>query len=206
MKALLIIPALIIPLFLIIQTYGTRPRPDSPPTIQTKPNQTKPMKTMKQDKTARLTSALNAAGVRPYRYEACDLTYDAQRNLQGRTHYVNPDTLKGFQARILTAYSTPDGLLYVLVESVQSRPDHGGYTRRVVVFDVFGDIINERADHAETQGEWFRDTAKADASAAAFVAEFDAVRHTTAKLADISRRKIADARRTLAALAGKAQA
>lgn len=163
------------------------------------------MKTAKQDKAARLTSALAAAGLRLYRCESCDMTCDAQRNLMGRTHYVDPNTLKGFGSRILTAYSTPDGLLFVLVESVASRPDHKGYNRRVVIFDIFGDVVNDRAGVA-TSGEWFRDTAKADKSAATFVAGFDAPRHTAEKLGALARRQIADAKRTLAALAGKPQA
>lgn len=158
------------------------------------------MKT-KIDKSARLKSAMYAANVRHFRCESCTPEYDAQRNLQGRTHYVDPDTLKGFQARILTGYSTEDGLLYVLVESVQSRPQHGGYTRRAIVFDVFGDIVNERAGLSD--GEWFRDTAKADKAAADFVRAFDAVKHTMEKLAANARREIKAARATLAILAGK---
>jgi hypothetical protein len=153
---------------------------------------------------ARLMSALYAANVRPYRCESSHADYDAYRNLQGRTHYVDPDTLRSFQAKILNGGDVADGLLYWLVESVQSRPQHGGYTRRAIVFDVFGDIVNERATLAESQGEWFRDTAKAEKAAAAFIAGFDAVKHTTDKLAAKARRDIKTARATLATLAGKA--
>ena len=159
----------------------------------------------KIDKSARLNAAMNAAYVRPYRCESgCYPEYDAQRNLQGRTHYVDPDTLKGFQAKILNAGHSKDGLLYWLVESVQSRPNHGGYTRRAIVFDVFGDIVNERADMSETQGEWFKDTRKAEAAAFEFLKGFDAVKHTADTLAANCRRDITQAKRTLAALAGRA--
>jgi len=162
------------------------------------------MKTPKETKAARLMSALRAANVRPYRCESSYPEHDAPRNLHGRTHYVDPDTLRGFQARILNGRHVADGLLYWLVESVQSRPQHGGYTRRAVVFDVFGDIVNERADMAETQGEWFRDTAKAEKAARDFIAGFDAVKHTADKLAANARRDIKTAKDTLAILAGKA--
>ena len=152
---------------------------------------------------ARLENALSAAYVRKFTCQSCDPTYDAQRNLQGRTHYVDSDTLKGFQAKILNSGHSKDGLLYWLVESVQSRPDHGGYTRRAIVFDLFGSIVNERADMAETQGQWFKETRKAEDSAFAFLASFDAPAHTSAKMADKARRAILEAKRTLAALSGR---
>lgn len=157
----------------------------------------------KETKKARLMAALNAAYIRPYRSESSDSTYDAQRNLQGRTHYVDPATLRGFEVRILSGGVEADGLLYWIVESVNSRPDHGGYTRRGIVFDVFGTIVNERANMAETQGEWFRDTAKAEKSVTAFIAGFDAVKHTADTLAANSRKEIERARLALSLLAGK---
>ena len=157
-------------------------------------------------KSTRLASAMNAANVRPFRYESSYPEYDASRNLQGRTHYADPDTLKAFKAKILNGGCTKDGLLYWLVESVQSRPNHGGYTRRAVVFDVFGTVVNERADMRETQGEWFKDTRKAEESAFAFLKSFDAVTHTTKTLKENAKRDIEAARRTLAALSGRSEA
>lgn len=160
------------------------------------------MKT-KIDHTARLQSAMQSAGVRAYRCESSYPEYDAPRNLQGRTHYVDADTLKAFNARILNAGHSKDGLLYWLVESVNSRPNHGGHTRRAIVFDVFGDIVNERANMAETQGEWFKDTRKAENAAFDFLKSFDAVKHTREKLKARAKQDIEQARRTLAALAGR---
>jgi len=157
-------------------------------------------------KSARLTAAMNAAYVRPFRCESSYPEYDAPRNLQGRTHYADPDTLKCFKAKILNAGHTKDGLLYWLVESVQSRPNHGGYTRRAVVFDVFGTIVNERADMRETQGEWFRDTHKAEASVFEFLKTFNAVAHTAKTLKESAKRDMIAARRTLAALSGRSEA
>jgi hypothetical protein len=156
-----------------------------------------------EKKLARLNTALSAASVRKFRCESCHADADAQRNLQGRTHYADTETQKYFRAKILNGGSVADGLLFWIVESVQGRPNHGGYTRRAVVFDVFGDIVNERPDMAETQGEWFRDTAKAENAAREFIAGFDAVKHTADKLAANARRDIQTARETLAALAGK---
>jgi hypothetical protein len=160
-------------------------------------------KLTKEIKSARLTAAMHAANVRPFRCESCYPEYDAPRNLQGRTHYVDADTMKAFKAKILNGGCTKDGLLYWLVESVQSRPDHGGYTRRAVVFDIFGTIVNERPDFRETQGEWLKDTRKAEESAFAFLKSFDAVTHTAAKLRENAKRDILAAKRTLAAITGK---
>ena len=123
--------------------------------------------------------------------------------IRDRTHYADEDTLKAFRARILNADHAADGLLYWLVESVNSRPNHGGYTRRAIVFDVWGDIVNERASMAETCGEWFKDTRKAEDAAREFVAGFDAVKHTAEKLKAKARHEIQQARATLAILAGK---
>jgi hypothetical protein len=86
---------------------------------------------------------------------------------------------------------------------VQSRPNHGGYNKRGIVFDVFGTIINERADMAETQGEWFKDSAKAHKSVMEFVRTFDAEKHTAAELERTARRNIADAKNVLALLKGR---
>ena len=163
------------------------------------------MKT-KIDHSARLTAALTAASVRTFRCESSYPEFDASRNLQGRTHYADEDALKAFKAKILNAGCTKDGLLYWLVESVQSRPNHGGYTRRAVVFDVFGTIVNERPDFRETQGEWFKDTRKAENAAFEFMESFDAVKHTTKTLKENAKRDIETARRTLAALAGRSEA
>jgi hypothetical protein len=160
------------------------------------------MKT-KINRSARLESALQLAGIRRFRCESSYPESDAPRNLQGRTHYCDDSTLKYFKAKILNGGTAKGGLLFWLVESVQSRPNHGGVTRRAVVFDVFGDIVNERANHAETQGEWFKDTRKAEDAAAAFLIGFDAVAHTSAKLAARAKQDIATAKQTLAALAGK---
>lgn len=151
-----------------------------------------------------LIAALRFAGIREFRCESSHPEYDAPRNLQGRTHYCDPETMKAFRARILNGGHSKDGLLYWLVESVASRPNAGAYTRRAIVFDVFGTIVNERAYMAETHGEWFKDTRKAENAALEFVRTFDAVRHTRETLKRNARRDIETAKRTLATLAGRA--
>jgi hypothetical protein len=76
--------------------------------------------------------------------QSYDPKYNAQRNLQGRTHYVDDATLRRFRSRILLTAINADGLLFGLVESVSLDPDHTRRGFRAVVFDVFGTIIERR--------------------------------------------------------------
>jgi len=147
-------------------------------------------------KKERITTALYSQGTSLYTCKSSYPEYDAPRNLMGKTHYVDPDTLKGFGARILNAGDAADGLLYWLVESVKSRPNAGAYTRRAVIFDVFGEVLNER-------DTWHKDTQKAVTEALEFVRTFDAVKHTADKLAARARRDMETARKTLRTLCGK---
>jgi len=139
-------------------------------------------------------TALNTAGIRPFDSQSSDPKWNAQRNLQGRTHYVDDDTLKGFQCRILSARNMSDGLVFYLVESVNSRPDHGGYNKRFVAFDVFGTVLTGR-------DEWFRTREQAYKAGMAFLSDFDAEAHTIATLRRNAERAIADANAILATLA-----
>jgi hypothetical protein len=70
--------------------------------------------------------------------------YNAQRNLQGLTHYVDDATLRYHRSRILLTAINFDGLLFGLVESVSLDPNHTQRGFRAVVFDVFGTIIQRR--------------------------------------------------------------
>ena len=146
--------------------------------------------------TEQINAALRAANVYHYRSESSYPLPDAQRNLSGRTHYADTGTLKYFKAKILAASPTEDGLLYWLVESVASRPDHGGKTKRAVVFDLWGEVVNDRSGEAA----WHRTTAAAEKDLAAFLASFDAAAHTVAKLKTNAQEATEQAKAVLAAL------
>lgn len=68
--------------------------------------------------------------------------YDAQLNLEGRTHYVSDETLRYHYSRIQSTYVTDNGLLFALIES--TALDHQNRTRgfRYVIFNVFGHVIS----------------------------------------------------------------
>jgi hypothetical protein len=80
----------------------------------------------------------NAANVELFGHKSSDPKHNAQKNLNGRTHYVDDDTLRFFGSRIISAYPTDDRLFFKIVESVAT--DHNKSRRgfRVVVFDLFG--------------------------------------------------------------------
>ena len=145
-------------------------------------------------KTQKVTSALQLAYIYLYKHESCGPKYDAQRNLQGRTHYVDDDTLACFKARILSGGTDQGGLVYCLIESVNSRPNHGGYNKRFAVFDVFGTEVGDARE------DWHRTSEQANKALAEFLQGFDAVKHTFNELKAKAKRDKATAQATLNAL------
>lgn len=89
-----------------------------------------------------IKNAIKALGFYPFREESSYPLNQAQRNLSGRTHYVDDDTLKGFGSRILETHITDEGLFFGLVESVKNYD--GTRYFRPVIFDVFGTVANDR--------------------------------------------------------------
>jgi hypothetical protein len=129
----------------------------------------------------KIESALNILGIRPYRQQSCCSLDDAQRNLQGRTHYVDNDTLKGFRARVLNAHLSRDGLVYWIIESVGNKPFDGKANKRFIAFDVFGDVISDRE-------QWHATSKAADKERKAFLDSFDAEAHTEGRLLERAKR------------------
>lgn len=66
---------------------------------------------------------------------------NAQANLQGRTHFVDDDTLRFFGSRILSAHEKEAGLLFVIIESSYLDWNKTKRGFRFAVFDVFGTCI-----------------------------------------------------------------
>lgn len=96
----------------------------------------------------------------------------AQRNLEGRTHYVDDATLKYFGSRILSCGMTDDNTLLYLLESCKTSADGGGREFRFVVFDVFGTVVQRPA-----LGEGFKNGEQALCAMWAWLNSFDAQAH-----------------------------
>lgn len=115
----------------------------------------------------------------------------AQRQLAGRTHYCDDNTLRFFGARINSTRRDDNGLWFALRESVQ--PPHSGRVHRWAIFDIFGNCerTKERASGAA-----------ADKLLPALIASKDWHAHTVAALlarADEQQRNADEIRTTLGA-------
>ena len=80
-----------------------------------------------------------------YRNESSDPKTNAQRNLMGRTHYVDPDTLRYHKSRVLSARHTDGGLLFAIIESAAADYKNTRRGFRFVIFDIAGNVVS-RAD------------------------------------------------------------
>lgn len=67
---------------------------------------------------------------------------NAQRNLCGRTHYVDDDTLRWHKSRVLSARCTDHGLLFAIVTSDALDMNNTKRGFRYVIFDVFGTTLD----------------------------------------------------------------
>lgn len=67
--------------------------------------------------------------------------YDAQLNLEGRTHYVDDDSLRFHHAKVLETRVHYNGLLFSLIESTGLDMHNTKRGFRYVIFDLFGNVI-----------------------------------------------------------------
>lgn len=95
------------------------------------------------DKQKALADALHAAGHSRFS-DKCysSKAIDAQKNLDGKTHYVDASTMQYFKSKVLTSGDHFHGLIYAIVESVALNSDNTRRGYRPVLFDVFGTVID----------------------------------------------------------------
>ena len=95
---------------------------------------------------AKAIEAIESAGLRVFRLECYRLgKQNAQQNLRGKTHYVDDETLRYHHARILGARAICDGLFFKIIESVSLDMRNTRRSFRVVVFDLFGAVVERQA-------------------------------------------------------------
>jgi hypothetical protein len=99
-------------------------------------------KTVLTDSVAR--DIANAIGLRCFDCHSYDAKYNAQRNLSGKTHYADSDTLKFFNARIISTRVSHEGLIFGMVESIPEGFQGRKRAFRFIAFDLFGTVLNER--------------------------------------------------------------
>jgi hypothetical protein len=76
-----------------------------------------------------------------YKNEASDPKLNAQRNLMGRTHFVDPDTLRFHKSRVIACHITDGGLLFALITSDALDWHNTKRGFRYTVFDLFGTVV-----------------------------------------------------------------
>ena len=74
--------------------------------------------------------------------QSSNATANAQRNLMGRTHFVDPDTLKFHKSKIISARPTHMGMLFAIVTSDALDFENSRRGFRFTVFDLFGTVIS----------------------------------------------------------------
>ena len=93
------------------------------------------------EQSAAIIATLRKLYVSPFRCESSTPKYNAQRNLSGRTHYVDDDTLRWHKAKVLSAHDEANGLLFWIAESTALDMHNTQRGFRYVVFDVFGTCV-----------------------------------------------------------------
>jgi len=96
----------------------------------------------------------------------------AQDQLQGRTHYAEPSTLRFFKARILGSRPIHDGLFYWIMESCSIDPDNTERGFRAVVFDLFGEAV-----YRPSLNECRKTRAAAETAFQSWANTFDPIEH-----------------------------
>lgn len=148
---------------------------------------------MNNEQLARIDKASRAAGVRLYEsaYMATEKAL-AQRQLSGRTHYADEDTLRYFGARINETRQDDNGLWFALRESVQ--PPHSNRVHRWAIFDIFGTC---------TRTEERASGAAADKLLPALIASIDWPSHTILRLEELATHKEREAAEIRTAINGQ---
>jgi hypothetical protein len=114
-----------------------------------------------------------------YRNESSDAKTNAQRNLCGRTHYVDDDTLRWHKSRVISTRCTDGGLLFTIITSDALDMNNTRRGFRYVIFDIFGNTIaRPDLEHA------FSTSAKAEKAMWAELNKIDAVDVTINAIAD----------------------
>ncbi len=98
--------------------------------------------TATEEQIKNIIAAISSIYIYPFRQESGDPKYNAQRNLSGRTHYVDDDTLRFHKSRICSTSHLCGGLLFRVTcsDALDMHNTKRGF--RSVVFDVFGTTVS----------------------------------------------------------------
>lgn len=118
--------------------------------------------------TNQLANIIRSLNVELFSDKSCYVAGNVTQNLQGRTHYVDRDTLRFFNSRIVGGSDQCGGTMFRLIESLPKGFD-GPRGFRFVAFDVFGNVLNKT--------EFFTSSQKATNAFYKWLGEFDLIGH-----------------------------
>jgi len=93
---------------------------------------------MTHDQMANIANAFFVDAFKERRNHPAD---NAQENLMGRTHYVDPGSLRFHKSRILSARPIMSGAFFLIIESCALDFDNTRRGVRAVLFDLMGDTV-----------------------------------------------------------------
>ena len=125
--------------------------------------------------TNQLDKILTAFNVLPFRQESYKPKYNAQSNLNERTHYVDDQTLRFFNCRINGSKHIMQGSYFMLNESLPIGGFDAPRKHRVTLFDLTGEVV--------LQTEGYNSSKKASEAFWAAFDSFDHVGHYERKAA-----------------------
>ena len=96
------------------------------------------MKILNEQIASLISAPLRSSGHSLFECKSSDPTYDAQRNLEGKTYFVSPDNLKFHKSKVLSSRAIAGGLLLRLITSDSLDWNNTKRGARVHLFDVFG--------------------------------------------------------------------
>ena len=134
-----------------------------------------------------------------YRDESSYPKVNAQRNLCGRTHYVDDDTLRWHKSHVISTHVTDGGLLFAIVTSDALDMNNARRGFRYVVFNLFGAVLAR-----PTLGDAYRTSDKARKAMWTALNAIDAKAVTLQAITDVEAqhaREMAELRATIAKLA-----
>ena len=111
--------------------------------------ETNPTGTTKEQR-LKLRDALDKAGVFHFRMNSSyKPKLAAQNALAGKSHYVDDQTLKLFNSKVLDAGPILDGLFYFIRESKSNGFDHVERIHDYKYFDIWGNTVREMDKKSE---------------------------------------------------------
>ena len=133
--------------------------------------------------------------VEKYSQHSYNPRYNAQHNLRGRTHFVDDATLRHFSGRVLSAYDSADGRLFVVVHSQRENWDNPDRVYSYAIFDLAGCVVSGRARRARSARlQSYKTAAKARKECAEMLALLDADQITLDALSHLEGRFANDMR------------